>query len=357
MRILQSYLAKAVLAGSGLVLAVLVALSAIAQFVQQADNVGKGNFTALRAIEYVLAGMPQDAVQLLPMAALIGALLGLGQLASANELTVVRVSGVSVWRIARALLLGALLLAGITVVLSELIAPNTQRFAAHVKSQALNQRLTLIDSSGVWAKDGDVYVNVRQLDGDGKLTGVYLYALDADGRLVSAAVAQHASHGPGGWKLEGLRETLLTDDRTQVLESPTRDWQSSLDPELLDSFVVDYDSLSALSLARYSNYLRDNGLDSNDVDIYLWNRLALPLDIVLLVLLALPFAFGPLRSTGTGQRVIVGVMIGVAFYTASRALLHSGTVYDLHPLLTNFAPTAALAVITAVAIIRVDRPA
>jgi lipopolysaccharide export system permease protein len=286
---------------------------------------------------------------------LIGALLGLGQLAAANELTVIRVSGVSIWRLARALMLGAGLLAGAALVLSELIAPNTQRYAIHLKSMALDQRLTVIESQGVWAKDGNVYVNVRRLGDGGRLTGVYLYALDADGRLTSAAVATSAVHGPGGWVLEGLRETRLGDDRTETLNAPTRDWQSSLDPDLLDSFVFDYDSLSALALYRYSDYLRDNGLDSNDVDIYLWSRAALPINIVLLVLLALPFAFGPLRQTGTGQRVIAGVMIGIVFYTAGRALLHSGTVFDLHPLLTNFSPTIVLAAITGFALLRVER--
>ncbi len=355
MRIIQAYMARAVIAGTGLVLAVLVALSGIAQFVQQADNVGKGSFTAFKAIAYVIAGMPQDALQLLPMAALIGALLGLGQLAAGNELTVIRASGVSVWRLARGLLFGALTLAAAALVMSELIAPNTQRFALHLKSTALNQRLTVIDSQGVWAKDGNIYVNVRQLKDEGQLSGVYLYAIDAEGRLTSAAVADSARHDGSGWTLEGLRETRLSDDRSETLTEPTRDWQSSLDPGLLDSFVVDYDSLSALALARYSSYLSSNGLDSNDVDIYLWSRAALPIDIVLLVLLALPFSFGSLRSTGTGQRVIVGVMIGVVFYTASRALLHSGTVYDLHPLLTNFAPTLALAAVTGVALARVDR--
>lgn len=354
MKILKNYMARAVIASTGMVLAVLVALSGIAQFVQQADNVGKGSFTALKAIAYVIAGMPQDALQLLPMAALIGALLGLGQLAAGNEFTVIRASGVSVWRLARVLLLGALVLAAAAVVLSELIAPNTQRFAMHLKSTAMKQRLTLVDSQGVWAKDGNIYVNVRQLNDGGQLGGVYLYAFDAEGRLTSAAVADSARHEGSGWKLEGLRETRLSDDRSETLAEPSRDWQSSLDPELLDSFVVDYDALSALALARYSSYLRNNGLDSNDVDIYLWSRVALPIDIVLLVLLALPFSFGPLRSTGTGQRVIVGVMIGVVFYTASRALLHSGTVYDLHPLLTNFAPTIALAAVTGVALARVD---
>lgn len=357
MRILQHYFAGAVIASTGLVLTVLVALSGISQFVQQGDNIGKGSFTTLKAIQYVLAGLPQDALQLLPMAALIGALLGLGQLAAGNELTVVRVSGVSIWRIARSLLAGAIVLALASVVLSELIAPNTQRYAMHLRSMAMNQRLTVVGTQGVWAKDGDVYVNVRMLDDEGRLRGVHLYRIDADGRLTGAAVAVSASHGPGGWTLEGLRETRLSDDRSEVLAEPTRDWRSSLDPDLLDSFVVNYDVLSALALARYSNYLRDNSLDSNSVDTYLWSRLALPIDIVLLVLLALPFAFGPLRSTGTGQRVIVGVMIGVAFYTVSKALLHSGTVYGLHPLVTNFTPTLLLAAVVAVALARVERPA
>ena len=353
MRILERYLARSMVSGSLAALGVLVALSGFVLFVGQGDNVGKGGYTVLKAALFVAASMPQQAYELFPMAVLMGTLMGLGQLAAGNELTVIRASGVSVWRLVRMMLLGALFLAACCVALGELIAPNTERFALSLKSTAMNQRLTLVDRQGVWAKDGDVFVNVRQMKSDDHLIGVFLYQFDAAGHLQRATAAAGAVRMGERWELQEVRETMLTPERTSVQAVPAREWHSILDPQLLDSFVVDNASLSYLALSHYSSYLRDNGLDANGVDIYLWKRIALPLDVVLLVLLALPFAFGPLRSTGAGQRIVIGILIGITFYAASQTLLHSGTVYGLSPFVTNFLPTTVLGLTALIALVRV----
>lgn len=353
MNILERYLARAMVGGSFGALAVLVALSAFVLFVGQGDNVGKGSYTVWKALVFVVASMPQQAYEMFPMAVLIGSLMGLGQLAAGNELTVIRASGVSVWRLARALLLGALFLAACAVAVGELIAPNAERFALHLKSNAMSQRLTLLDRQGVWAKDGAVFVNVRQMRSDSDLGRVFLYEFDDQGQLLRAAQASGAIRQGERWELRDLRETQFGADRTLTVAEPAREWRSILDPDLIDSFVVDYGSLSWLSLSRYSSYLRENRLDAGDVDIYLWKRVALPLDVILLVMLALPFAFGPLRATGAGQRIVVGILVGIGFYAASQTLLHSGTVYGLSPFVTNFLPTAVLAAASLIALARV----
>lgn len=353
MSILERYLARAIVGGSLGALGVLVALSAFVLFVGQSDNVGKGSYTILKAILFVVASMPQQAYEMFPMAVLMGTLMSLGQLAAGNELTVIRASGVSVWRLARALGLGALFLAGLCLLVGELLAPNTERFAMALKSNAMNQRLTLVDRQGVWAKDGDTFVNVRQMRSDAQLGGVYMYQFDTAGRMVRATHAASATRTGERWELHDVRETLLAPDRAAVGADLTRGWKSILDPELLDSFIVDYGALSYLSLSRYLDYLRENRLDASDVEIYLWKRVAMPLDVMLLVMLALPFAFGPLRSTGAGQRMVLGVMIGIVFYAASQTLLHSGTVYGLSPFVTNFLPTTILALATGIALARV----
>jgi len=353
MSILERYLARAIVGGSFAALGVLIALSAFVLFVGQTDNVGKGSYDVPKALVFVLASMPQQAYEMFPMAVLMGTLMSLGQLAAGNELTVIRASGVSVWRLARAMLLGALLLTAVCLLIGELLAPNAERYARTLKSNAMNQRLTLVDRQGVWAKDDDVFVNVRQMRSDAELGAVYLYRFDADGRLVSATRAASARRAGERWELADVRETLLAPDRAETAAEPQRPWRSILDPELLDSFVIDYGALSYLSLSRYADYLKENRLDASDVETYLWKRVATPLDVVLLVMLALPFAFGPLRSTGAGQRMVIGIMIGIAFYAASQTLLHSGTVYGLSPFLTNFLPTAVLALATSVALARV----
>jgi len=353
MSILERYLARTIVGGSFAALGVLVALSAFVLFVGQGDNIGKGSYTIGKAIVFVVASMPQTAYEMFPMAVLMGTLLSLGGLAAGNELTVIRASGVSVWRLARALLLGALLLVSVCVGIGELLAPSAERYALALKSNAQSQRLTLVDRQGVWAKDGDTFVNVRQMRSDTELGGVYMYQFDATGRMLRATHARSATRVGERWELREVRDTVLAPDRSSTSTDPTRNWKSILDPELLDSFIVDYGALSFLSLSRYAVYLRENRLDASEVEIYLWKRVAHPLDVLLLVMLALPFAFGPLRSTGAGQRMVVGILVGIVFYAAGQTLLHSGTVYGLSPFLTNFLPTAVLALATGIALQRV----
>jgi len=352
MTILSRYLAHAVWGGTLGALGVLVALSAFVLFVGQGDHVGTGSYTMWKALQFVAASMPQQAYELFPMAVLLGSLFALGNLAAGNELTVIRAAGVSTWALARALLLGALVLALVCLALGELLAPNAQRYAAQMKAAAINQRVTVVDRQGVWAKEGEVFINVRSIDDERRLGRVNLYEFDRDGQLVRAATASGAVHVGGGWQLQDLRETRLDAEGTVAASAPSRDWQSSIDPDLLESLTGEYDTLSALALARYSSFLRGNRLESNPVDIYLWSRVAVPLNVVLMVLLALPFAFGPLRSTGAGQRVVIGILIGIAFYAVTKTLLHSGTVFGLDPLLTNFLPTLVLASLTAAAVAR-----
>jgi lipopolysaccharide export system permease protein len=353
MNILDRYLARTIIGGTLMVLFVLVAISAFMKFVGEGNAIGRGEYTLGVATVHVLASTPQIAYEMFPMAVLLGTLLGLGQLASGNELTVIRASGISVFRLARTMAIGGLLLAVACAALGEYVAPQTERYANHLRSQAINQRLTVTARQGIWAKDGDTFVNVRQLKGPGELSGVFLYRFGADGRLAQATQASGAVHRRDGWQLTGVRDTVLMSDATRAESSARRPWESSIDPELLDLFVVEYDSQSGLALWRYAQYLKQNGLDSNQVQIYFWSRVVTPVNVLLMVVLALPFVFGPLRSKGAGQRVVVGMLVGIAFYAVTQSLLNSGTVYGLNPFWTNWLPTGILFLATTIGLARV----
>ncbi len=71
-----------------------------------------------------------------------------------------------------------------------------------------------------------------------------------------------------------------------------------------------------------------------------------------MVLLALPFAIGRMRTTGTGQRLALGVVIGLAYYLVDRTVLEAGQAFRLAPLAAAWLPTAILAVAAAWALHR-----
>ena len=123
-------------------------------------------------------------------------------------------------------------------------------------------------------------------------------------------------------------------------------------PDLLDLSVVSPDGLTARGLAGYVRLLEENDLDAYTYRVAFWVRIATVISILVLTVLAVPFVFGPLRSAGAGGRLLVGVMIGVAFVLASKTLQNSGEVYGLDPLLIGWAPTGVVGIATLVAFLR-----
>ncbi|HWP94444.1 MAG TPA: LPS export ABC transporter permease LptG [Gammaproteobacteria bacterium] len=350
MTLLDRYLARTIFAGTLLVLAVLLALSAFLNLIGQADDIGVGGYTLAHALRFVAASLPQQAYEMFPIAILVGTLIGLGNLASGNELVVMRAAGLSLWRLARSLLVGGALVASLCVAIGEFIAPPAERYAKHHKTLAMYQHLTLTARQGIWLKDGGRYINVRHMRDEGSLHEVYVFEVDPEGALVRLLRAASASFENGRWTLKGVRETRFTPAGAQTSMAQERSWDTSLDPGLLDLFVVDYKTLSTRALAEYIRFLHTNGLDASVYELSFWTRIVTPFSMMVLAVLALPFVFGPLRSVGAGQRIVVGMLVGVVFYLVNHTFMSSGQVFGLNPFVIAWTPTLLLAAGALVAI-------
>ena len=353
MSIIDGYLMRAVLAGTLLVLLVLDVLTAFLLFVGEFDNIGTGSFELTDAVAYVLLKMPQQTWLLFPIAALLGSLVGLGALAQNSELVVMRASGMSIARLARSVAFGGVLLMVLAGALGEFIAPPAERYAERDKALAMYSKLAVTDA-GVWARDRDLFVNVRQIGGREQLGQITIYDFDPTGRMERVIRADSARHDGETWYLTDMRETrLLPDGRTETRTAEEAAWNSQLSPDLLTLFVTDEDSLSVRGLADYIGYLNSNGLDSVRYEVALWSRIASLSSIMLMVLLALPFSFGSLRSASTGQRVMVGVIVGVGYFILDRTFANSGLVFGLSPLLVAWLPTLLLGTVVLLSMRRV----
>ena len=86
---------RSILATTALVLVVLLALAGLFEFIAELDDM-QGDYQTPRVILYTLLRLPQLAFEMLPVAALIGSLLGLGALAANSEIIVMRSSGLSI---------------------------------------------------------------------------------------------------------------------------------------------------------------------------------------------------------------------------------------------------------------------
>lgn len=357
MKLLDRYLIRQIILFTGLVMAVLVCLAALFVFIEQQDDIGTGSFGMLEALFVTLLQVPAQAFQLLPVGALIGALVGLGNLARGSELIVVRASGVSVVRVAAAAGFAGLLLFAGGALIGEVLSPPLQAYADQVKTFAKFDKFSFAGTAGIWVKDGDRIVSIAQQASDSSFGGVYVYVVSdgADGRqrLAAVAHADSAAQVSGQkWRLRNYADSLLGDEGVAVRHLPEFDVESAVTPEFLGIAVVNPSALPIRGLYRYVQHLRANGLESRPWEVALWSRIARSLSTVLMCMLAVPFVFGPLRSAGAGSRTVIGIIIGVVYFLINRTLESSGDVYGFDPLVVAWVPAGVLALVTAIAVVR-----
>lgn len=356
MTLLRAYLVKAVFRGVATVLIVLVVVTSAIELVRELSDVGSGNYDLQAALSFVGLRIPRTIFTTLPIAALIGGLLSLGNLAVHRELVVMRASGVSSWQLLSAVGLAGFALAVLMVLLGESLAPSLGAYASEMRTRALlDDEIAVSDGQATWLRDGDRIVSLRRQAGDiGYGGGVLLFELGPDQSLKEVARADSADLDPANrWILSNYAETSFEPDGVAVRSDRESTEASGINPDLLALSVVREDLLDTPSLVRYIGYLQANGLDAHRYLVAYWSRIASVVSVVVMTVLALPFVFGSLRSAGAGARLLVGLVIGLSYYVAGQVLTSGGEVYGLDPLVIAWAPTALLVLVTAVAFARI----
>ena len=357
MTLLDRYLARQVLWFTFLVTVVLVTLGALFSFIEQQSDVGIGTFSMLDAFIVTMLKMPKQAGQLLPIGALIGSLLGLGNLARGSELVVMRSAGVSVVRLASAVAAAGVVLVCAGALIVEYLAPPLDAYANEVRTFGKYANFSFAGKAGIWLKDGTRIVSVQSQGADSIYGGIYVFDLasDADGRqrLSAVARASSATLAPHhGWVLGDFESIVLNGEGVSAHREPTHQFETGINADLLGAAVQDPDVLPVRGLFRYVHHLRENGLASRRWEIVLWSRIARMLSTIILCVLAIPFVLGPLRSSGAGARMAIGIAIGVVYVLVNRTLENSGDVYGLSAYFVAWAPLLALTLIAAIAVAR-----
>jgi lipopolysaccharide export system permease protein len=352
--ILDRYLARTVLLHTLMVMAVLLALMTLVTFIGQQDDIGQGSFDVAGAFLVTMLQLPQQAYQLLPIGALIGAIIGLGGLARDSELTVVRAAGVSVGRIAVSAGLAGIVVAALLWVIGEYFAPPADQYARQYKIFSRYSQLEFTGSRSAWVREGPYFINVRRQAAENLFGGVYVYELDAERKLAMVGRAETAAQDPDGrWVLTNYSETRLNEDATAARTVARLVTDTRLNADFFGVAVAQPGSLPIADLYAYKMHLEKNQLDASVWEIAFWSRISRLVAAVAVCVFAVPFAFGPLRSAGAGARTVLGIMAGVLFVLLTQTLENSGQIYGINPLLVAFGPTALLIGIATVAIWRV----
>ncbi|MES9941406.1 MAG: LPS export ABC transporter permease LptG [Candidatus Thiodiazotropha sp. 6PLUC2] len=329
--ILDRYIGRAVLTGILAVLLLLLVLIGFFEVVAELEDVEHGYTTGM-AYTYVFLGLPRYSYELFPVATLLGSLIGLGILANNSELMAMRAAGVSIPRIVLSVLKAGLLVLCAVVWLGEYLAPQAEQQAQRMKMEALSDQISLKTRYGFWSRDGNTYINIRQVLPDAQLADLSLYEYDDQAQLQRAVYAERASYELDGWVLQGVSMSTFSEKRVEISQQETLAWQTQLEPSSLDVLTVKPHMLAAWDLWRYIDYLRNNGQASVSYEVAFWGKLAAPLVTLVMLFLSIPFVFGSLRSAGVGQRIFVGAMLGIIFYLLNRAFSYMAVVYSMDAL-------------------------
>ncbi len=322
MKLLDRYISLAILRNSMLVLLVLLAVFSFIDLVQQLDDVGKGDFQTGDAFRYVSLSLPARAVELMPIAALLGTIVGLGILNRNSELTAMRACGLSLQRIAAAVLKTALLLLLVTAITGEWLAPPAAQEAERGRALAVSRGSDILGEEGYWTRDGARFLNIHRLHLGRVPSDIRLFEFDADGRLRSYLYARKA-------EMETTRQWLLKDvvikrfaagTPLETLQRQTLAWRPLPALTEFGRFELPARSLAPSNLYQYIAYLRAAGENTQRFEILFWHKLMTPVSIAALMLLAMPFAFGSLRSASFGLRVVLGVIAGLLYVLADQLL-------------------------------------
>ena len=352
MSLLSTYMMRTILASTGLVLVVLLAIAGLFEFIAELDDL-QGDYQTPQAILYSVLRLPNLAFEMLPVAALIGSLLGLGALAGNSEIVVMRSAGLSVMRLAGMVAITGSALLVMTALLGEFIGPPLDFYARDMRVEARYQK-DEDHGNDAWVKDGPVYLHLQRVNSEFEFGSMYVFRFNEDNELASIARAENSGlDEQDNWILENFRETRFGDDGVQVVESSVAVESFEVNAELLGSSLAKPLSLSARGLWLYIDYLKRNNLDASQYEAEIWYRASRTLTVMIMPILSLAFVFGSLRSGGAGGRLMIGVAVGLAYYLASETLSNSGQVFNLNPVIVNWLPFFALCGITVFALARV----
>jgi len=343
LRILDRYIAGAVIAGTLVSLAVLLPLLAFFVLTDEMDQIGDYQYRFGDALLFVALSMPRYAYQALPIATLIGALVGLGSLATRSELVAMRAAGVSLGQIVLAALKGGLLIALIGLLVGEVVAPKAEQIGQEQRSEALTGQVMKRTGSGVWARDGNAFVNIREILSGANLRDILIYELGTGQSLSMATHAAAARYHEGRWQLESIERSRIGTDRVAVDAIAHAGWDSLLNPRLLEVIVVEPQALPIWDLYRYVRFMANTEQDGRAYEIALWTRLTQPVLILTMIFVAIPILLGSSRTTSVGRYILLGVVVGIVFYLLSRTLVSMSLVFQLRPMIAATLPPSLFA--------------
>ena len=336
--IINRYMMRTIHQGTLLALLVLVSLSLFFILIGQLDDIGRGSYSLLHVVEYVALRVPGQIIDFMPLAILLGTILSLGSLAGNSEIIAMQAAGLTVLQLLRSVLQAAVILAFLSFLIADWVVPISETSAREIRSSAISGTPALHAKKGLWVKDDRQVIYIKELLPNGVARSIEIYQLDEQGRLVSTLAAQSAIPTAEQWLLKQVKQSIIEDQAIRIIAYDEMIYAGNISYQLLEALMIEPRQMSSSNLYSYLVFLEENNLDITAVSLTFWQKIMAPFTVLIMCVLGVPFVLGSQRQNNTGQRLMLGILLGLSYVVAERLLIQLGSRIEITPFLNAMIP-------------------
>jgi len=345
MKILDRYIAKQVLVSIFSVLGILIIVVGLLDLVDEIKKISD-DYPISLAFLYVILNTPQNIYEILPIATLMGSLIGLSKLSSTSELNAVKSSGLSFLKITSITLKTGLLIVVITFLIGEYIAPKGQQLANNIKNLSESTRLSMKNTDGIWIKSNSSFIHIAKVYPNKIVQEVSLYRFNNKQQLMESIYAEEGYYANGMWKMKNVTSTSFMKKDIEIETEAEATFQEFIDLDLFDIMIIKPNQMTLFQLKTYINYLKNNLMESKSYELAFWSKFSIPLSCLVMFLLTTPFVHSNIRSASFGKRIFVGILLGVTLFLFNQTLNKLSVIIDINPIVGSFLPLIILIILS-----------
>ena len=356
MKIRERYIRKTLLSFTIVVLAIWLGVYSFFNFISEMSSIGQVDYTTLEAFRYIALQIPEVAYKHASPVILLGCVLGMGQLATTNQLIVLRISGMSIFKLTFLTMKTALIFIIAIIIIGEIFAPIASDEAEKGRSEALGHSIASQSQEGFWIRDGENFINVQK-NIDGKLfSGVTMIEVNSLNRISTVVTSEQAIFD--GKSMDMKNNKIFSIDASKEIDDISLKERNSynktvsFDQDLIDSLKKEPDELTTWNIIKQIQFLSENKLRSGVFEVELYKRLIKPITLMAMILLAMLFVFGSTREVTLGRKIFFGIAVGLSFELLSRIGGAMALSFDFNPVMSTVLPTIVVMVIAIILLIQ-----
>ena len=351
MKILDKYIIKEILFSIFIVLGVLVVVVGLLDLVDELKKVDESYPISL-VFFYVILNTPQTIYEVLPIATLMGSLIGLSKLSSTSELNVIKSAGLSFAKIIVITLKSGLVIVLLTFLIGEFIAPKGQQLANNIRNHGESARLSMKNTDGIWIKTKTSFIHIAKVYPDKIVQEISLYRFNEKQQLLESIYAEEGYYKDGKWFMTNITSSSFKNKDVEIISQKVARFDEFIDLDLFEIMVIKPNQMTFIQLKKYIQYLKNNSMESKGYELAYWSKFSVPISCLVMFLLTTPFVHSNIRSASFGQRIFIGILTGVSLFLFNQTINKLSIILDIPPILGSFLPLVILLIISLVIIQR-----